>query len=143
MALGIMGLAITALLGLLPQGLEMSKKAGNATAQARIMDTVSARLNNMSFQGIDTVNNQMMYFDDQGIQVDSSRAQMDGAYVVRVVVRDAGVGAKLPGVGAGQPLLRTVVVQIAAAPGGRFNFDDARNNRSFQTVALNVGPFIP
>lgn len=142
MALGIMGLAITALLGLLPHGIEMSRKAGNASAQARIVDTISTRLNNMNFGAIAAQNGVRMMFDDQGVQVDQADAAVSGVYVARVVVNGGGAGAKLPGVATPQPLLQAVTVQVAPTPKFNFNFDGA-NPRTFQSMPLLLGPVIP
>ena len=142
MALGIMGLAITALLGLIPQGIEMSRKAGHASAQARIVDTIATRLGNMPFNSIDAQNGLRMFFDDQGVQVSGREASSGAVYVVEVEVKGLAAGVTLPGVAAPQPLLETVVVRIAATPDLNYKFS-AVNQRTYETVPLIFGPLIP
>jgi uncharacterized protein (TIGR02598 family) len=152
MALGIMGLAITALLGLIPQGIEMSRKAGHASAQARIMDTIATRLANMPWyvnpdvpaplSAIDQQDNQRMLFDDQGVQVQRNSTASPAVYVARVLVHGSGPGPTLPGAANPQPLLRTVEVQIAATPNDKFDFEKA-NPRTYQSMPLMFGPTIP
>jgi uncharacterized protein (TIGR02598 family) len=149
MALGIMGLAITALLGLIPHGIEMSRKAGHASAEARIVDTIATRLSNMPWiagtggaVSIDQQDKKRMLFDDQGVQVESNSDYAPAVYVARVLVRGTGGGPKLPGKDEPQPLLRYVEIQIAATPNTKFDFDRA-GARSYQSMPLILGPFIP
>ncbi len=149
MALGIMGLAITALLGLIPHGIEMSRKAGHASAEARIIDTIATRLGNMPWQSpggggtsVDQQDRKRMLFDDQGVQVESNTDFTPAVYVARVLVKGLTIGPRVPGIVTPQPLLRYVEVQIAPTPDPKFNFDSA-NPRSYQSMPLILGPFIP
>jgi uncharacterized protein (TIGR02598 family) len=51
-AIGIMGLAVTALLGLLPHGMEMAKKAGDEGARARILDSIRSDISHMTYSDV-------------------------------------------------------------------------------------------
>ncbi len=138
-ALGIMGLAITALLGLIPHGVEMSRKAGQASAMARVVDTISSRLNNMPFSSLATGSKQKLFFDDQGVQLDTNAAGTSTAYVVEVEIRPTLV---LPGSTTAQPGIHSAIIRMAATPDVNFTFSDRRQN-TFQTLPLILGPVIP
>ncbi len=146
LALGIMSLAITALLGLLPHGIEMSRKAANASAQSRIMDQLHNRLVNNSFNNLAAMQDQTLHFDDQGEMLDASNDLRDTVYVARIhIASDSGNTkplARLPGSTALQNKLLKFQVQIASTPNTAFDFDSAPQN-SYQSVPLLVGPFVP
>jgi uncharacterized protein (TIGR02598 family) len=137
-ALGIMGLAITALLGLIPHGIEMSRKAGQASAMARIVDTISTRLANMPFSALTPGATQRLVFDDQGVQLEAGKSE-DAVYVVEVQLAAT---TQLPGAVIAQKGLATAIVNIAATSNIAFNFSNARPNR-YTTLPVNIGPFIP
>jgi uncharacterized protein (TIGR02598 family) len=141
LALGIMGLAITALLGLLPHGIQMSKKAADAGAQTRIIDVISAKLSNMPYEDVLNQDNQRLFFDDQGVQLVDQDAQST-IYVARVRVFSGTNGLTLPGATGAEPMLARVVVQVTNVPNLNFNFDTALPG-SFQTVPLLFGPTQP
>lgn len=138
LALGIMSLAITALLGLLPHGLEMSRKAANASAQSRIVDQVQNRLANSSFEGLKALKDQTLHFDDQGELLESDFRT--AVYIVRVVASKSRI--RLPGAGGEEDALRRFIVQIAATPRQDFDFDREPLN-TYQSVPLLLAPIIP
>lgn len=141
LALGIMGLAVTALLGLLPHGIQMSKKAADNSAQSRIVDIVSSKLANMPFSDLLQQDNQRLFFDDQGVQLPDQDAQST-IYVARVRVYGGNNSVILPGGAAAEPLVARVVVQVTNVPNMNFNFDTALPE-SFQTIPLLFGPTNP
>lgn len=136
-ALGIMGLAITALLGLIPHGIEMSRKAGQASAMSRIMDTISSRLANMPFPALVGGATQRLFFDDQGLQLESG--QTDMVYVVEVQINTTSI---LPGVATNQVRMATAQVRIAATSNATFSFAGGRSNR-YKTLPMIIAPLIP
>jgi len=138
LALGIMSLAITALLGLLPHGLEMSRKAANASAQSRIIDQIRNRLSNNSFSSLELMGNQTLFFDDQGELLDKDFEAT--VYVARVVA--SAIRMTLPGVGETEENIVRFQVQIAATPNTAFDFAAAPLN-SYQSVPLLLAPIIP
>ena len=140
LALGIMSLAITALLGLLPHGLEMSRKAANASAQSRIIDQLRNRLANNSFDGLKAMRDQILHFDDQGELLDDDSDLSGSVYIGRVVASNTGI--QLPGGRDNETTLIRFLVQIAATPKSDFNFDKEPVN-SYQSVPLLIAPIIP
>jgi uncharacterized protein (TIGR02598 family) len=138
LALGIMGLAITALLGLLPHGIQMSKKAADASAQSRIIDVISSRLSNLPFDQLQAQDNQRVLFDDQGVQLGLQDSQ-SAIYVARVRVFTGTDSITLPGAGGTESLVARVIVQITNIPNPDFNFDTAPPE-SYQSVPLLFGP---
>lgn len=140
LALGIMSLAITALLGLLPHGLEMSRKAANASAQSRIVDQIQARLTNNSFNALRDLNTQTLRFDDQGELLESGSDMLSAVYIARVVANMKDI--ELPGGDDPEPTLLRFIVQIAATPKADFNFDSEPPN-TYQSVPLLLAPLVP
>lgn len=138
LALGIMGLAITALLGLLPHGIQMSKKAADASAQSRIIDVISSRLSNLPFDQLQSQDNQRVLFDDQGVQLGVQDSQ-SAIYVARVRVFTGTNSVTLPGANGAESLVARVIVQITNIPNPDFNFDTAPPE-SYQSVPLLFGP---
>lgn len=141
LALGIMGLAITALLGLLPHGIQMSKKAADASAQSRIVDVISARLSNLPYDQLQGQDNQRILFDDQGVQLAAQDSQ-SAIYVARVRVHTGNNSITLPGARGPESLVARVIVQITSIPNPDFNFDSAPPE-SYQSVPLLFGPTNP
>lgn len=144
LALGIMGLAITALLGLLPHGIEMSRKAANASASSRIIDTLQARLASNSFKSLLAFTTEVLHFDDQGVILDGTGDLSSTVYIARV----KGGGptsspkASLPGGTAPETTLLRFEIEIAPTPNLNFNFDTAPPN-SYDSTPILIGPMNP
>jgi uncharacterized protein (TIGR02598 family) len=98
LALGIMATLLTAMLGLLPAGLEATHKASQRAVERRILE----RLHLLSVQG-DLEDE--FHFDREGILVSANNE--DRAWVAKI---KAGVPAVLPGAEA--PALRTWQVEL-------------------------------
>lgn len=141
MALGIMGLAITALLGLLPHGIEMSRKAANAAAETRIVDTILGQLKSLPWANLDAANKKELHFDDQGVTVEGNDLDQS-TYFARVLVAAPAVGFVLPGSVTGEMQMRRVQIQIVQTPMLRFNFESAPS-RSYTTVPVVLSPLSP
>lgn len=119
LALAVMGLAVSVLLGLLPHGLDMARKAGVAAGDARITSDILAELSQVKWTDLPQYDNDLFYFDDQGVRQDGT----DGttAYVARVQLPST---SSLPGSTVSMSdNLRRVVIQVAASPNRSFNFD--------------------
>ncbi|MDB6118182.1 MAG: Verru Chthon cassette protein [Verrucomicrobiaceae bacterium] len=142
LALGIMGLAITALLGLLPHGIEMSRKAANAAAETRIVDTLLGQLNSVPFNSLDTLDKHEFHFDDQGVAVDGTQEMAQSTYFVRLLVGSGTGGLILPGATQPEPWMRKIQIQIVQTPLLRFNFEGAPP-RTFSTVPLVLAAAAP
>ncbi len=142
LALGIMGLAITALLGLLPHGIEMSRKAANAAAEARIIDTIVGRLSNVPFASLPAQNNIEMHFDDQGVEVDGTADLLESTFFARVLVPTGTHGLTLPGAAQSETTMRRIQIQIVQTALRRFNFDSAPS-KTFTTVPVVLSSMAP
>ena len=144
LALGIMGLAITALLGLLPQGIEMSRQAANAAAISRIVDTVVGQLSMVPFSDLQNQEGgQPLRFDDQGVLVTGTEDEDQSTFLVRIRSSNASGGAmQLPGAVTNQVTMRKVLIQIVQTPLRTFDFDGAQLKapRSFYTVPVVFAP---
>ena len=145
LALGIMALAITALLGLVPHGLEMSRKAANAASETRIVDTILGQLSNIPFNNVKDQDKMELHFDDQVEEVDDTVDANQSTYIARVLVANppgGPTGFTLPGSPAGQAEMWRVQVQIVQSPLRHFNFD-AAPPKSFTTVPVVLAPLAP
>ncbi|HCN78609.1 MAG TPA: hypothetical protein DIT13_15620 [Verrucomicrobiales bacterium] len=127
LAVGIMALGVVTILGLLPHGLEMSRKTANEMAEARIIEHIVGELQNTNWSILDTYGKKVRYFDDQGLELVSIASAQDRfalSYVARVEIPQADV--RLPTNNASlQPSnhLRRVTIRLVAAPLPDFNFD--------------------
>ena len=142
LALGIMGLAITALLGLLPHGLEMSRKAANSAAEARIIDTIVGKLSNIPFTSLPAQNNLEMHFDDQGVEVDGTADLLESTFYARVLVPSGAAGLTLPGAAVKETTMRRIQIQIVQTALRRFNFDSAPS-KTYTTVPVVLSSMAP
>ncbi|MBL9146337.1 MAG: Verru_Chthon cassette protein B [Verrucomicrobiaceae bacterium] len=142
LALGIMGLAITALLGLLPHGIEMSRKAANVSAMSRIVDSIQSRLLMNSFVALKNLGSTTLHFDDQGAILEDGGDLTMSSYVVRVRPARGTALATLPGAAQNEETLLCFAVDIAATANPNFNFENAVKN-SFDSIPLHIAPLVP
>jgi uncharacterized protein (TIGR02598 family) len=122
-AIGIMALAVTALLGLLPQGIEMTRQAGNENAYARILSSVRAEINKVAFRDLAQLELKRLTFDEQGVRIfQAGGAGTPVAYVAEVDFNGRGNNPiALPG-GGPEVAIENFSVRIAASPLQDFNF---------------------
>jgi len=123
LAVAIAALAIITLLGLLPQGLEMSRKTALMTNNSNILEQVTRDLENARFSMLPT---QILtkYFSDQGAEL--KQGSKDIVYVVQIDP-DLQFPASLPRSEAKQLYLKRFIIRIAASSNPDFKFED--NNR--------------
>jgi uncharacterized protein (TIGR02598 family) len=136
LALGILGLAITALLGLLPHGIEMTRRAANISAVSRITSSISSELSLIYFGSLRSIGRTRLLYDDQGSKNLSAEFI---SYVAEVTVVTA--GAQLPGDATPQQRIVPVQIRVAATPNRDFDFERAPAN-SYQTIPVLLGPSI-
>lgn len=126
LATGIMALGVVTILGLLPHGLEMSRKTANEQAETRIVDQIVGEFQSTDWGSLDATPVQTRYFDDQGLEITLDNQDFDVLlnYVVQVNIPDMDV--QLPtnedAQGANQNL-RRVIVKMISAPLRNFNFE--------------------
>lgn len=128
LAMAVMSLAITVLLGLLPHGLEMSRKAGVSAGEARVTNDVLAELSRLEWTTLPTYDKRLFFYDDQGVRVENSEPV---AYVARALVP---TGMKLPGSNSDSDALRRVVIQIVSTSNRNFKFGDGKLASSYTSI---------
>jgi len=132
LAVAIAALAIITLLGLMPQGLEMSRKTGILTINSNIIEQIIRDLENTQFnllpaQGTGTPagggnplpEKSRRYFNDQGQEV-----QQQSGQVTFVAEIDFSRPASLPKTERTQPYLRRVIIRVATSANPDFQFGD-------------------
>lgn len=130
LAMAVMSLAVTVLLGLLPHGLEMSRKAGVSAGEARITTEILGELSQVDWTALATYDNKKFYFDDQGVRLSES-AGLEIAYVARVQLP---VPMNLPGASVPSDNLRRVVLDIASTPNTKFEFKDGQTFATYTSI---------
>ncbi len=130
LALAVMGLAVTVLLGLLPQGMEMSRKAGVASGEARVTTNILAELSQSDWADLAAKDESIMYFDDQGVRLKDGTDTESSllAYVARINIPAV---TSVPGSNDGSTNLKRVHIDIASTGNKDFDFD--REGASFST----------
>lgn len=127
LAVAIAALAIITLLGLLPQGLEMSRKTSQLTTNSNILDQVIRNYENMQFSSLPT-SKTLKYYTDQGLEVTASSNEI--SYVVQI---DPQQPASLPKTETDEPYLRRLVIKVATTSSSSFNFDSPDTKLSYVT----------
>lgn len=132
LAMAVMSLAVTVLLGLLPHGLEMSRKAGISAGEARISGDLIGELSQAGWTALSRYDRNRFYFDDQGVRLAENQSEMV-AYVARVTLPGL---LRLPsgsGAGVQNADLQRVTIDIASTGNRDYDFDD--QNASYSTYA--------
>jgi len=122
LSVAIAALAIITLLGLLPQGLDMSRKTGMLAFNSNIFDHIIRDIENTKWSAMPVGKNKK-YFNEQGVEVPS-----DSKQIVFVAEVDLQQQAPLPQTEALQNYLNRVVVRIANT--GNVNFTFGKNNKA-------------
>ncbi len=130
-ATGITAVAMTTLLGLIPQGLSNLREAGELSAHSRIARHIFGTLSQESWQdtsGADTLaqrhDRRRYYFNDQAAVIESDRPdKLEVTYVAEVLVPEQNV--TLPAASTTDPFLRRVTVRVATVPDTEFDFERA------------------
>lgn len=148
MAVGIMALGVVTILGLLPHGLEMSRKTANEQAETRIVDLIVGELQSADWATLNLNPQQVRYFDDQGLELVPGNVAADDfdillSYVVQVNIPPLDV--RLPnndGNMTPNQNLRRVMIKMIAAPLRDFNFDAPSSTipiKVFTQLVANTG----
>jgi uncharacterized protein (TIGR02598 family) len=128
LAVAIAALAIITLLGLLPQGLEMSRKTGLITNYSNIIEQIARDLDNARFTTLPT-SQQRKYFNDQGTELSA-----DSEEIVFVAEIDPRQPATLPKSEANQPYLRRFIIKVTNSSNRDFEFGET-NQMSYSTFS--------
>ncbi len=146
-ATGITAVAMTTLLGLIPQGLSQLREAGELSAHGRICRHIFGSLADAEWRGAaggDAFRQQhdrrRFYFNDQGSLIEEENpGEREVAYVAELLAPDPNVS--LPAASKTEPYLRRVTVRVAAVPDSAFDFDRAPRlaYRSQSTLIARTG----
>ncbi|MGB8354705.1 MAG: Verru_Chthon cassette protein B [Chthoniobacteraceae bacterium] len=127
MAIGIIAFAFIPLVGLLPVGLDMSRRAIDTTVQSQIVQQLSTEAQQSDFSTLSTLASNSTttpyYFDDQGSKATNSANQIYEA-VYSVALNSGTVSTALPGQVTTQKLA-TVTICVLNQKSGRTNFTQA------------------
>lgn len=111
MSLGIVAFAFTALLGMLPLGLNMFRDAVETSVTSRIFERVSGDVQQSDFDTLTAGGLPLRYFDDQGNELPG---QAGSLYWARASVH---TDPELPG-SSGNSELTRVLIEVAHNPSG-------------------------
>ncbi len=148
LATAIAALALTTLLGLVPQGLGNLRAAGETSAQHRICRQLFGVLAQEDWRGAGGVDSlaqrfdrRRFYFDDQAVLIEAGKPDAKSiAHVAELLV--PAPDTTLPGAPAADPYLRRVVARIVSLPQPDFDFDKAEPStfQIYATQLANTGP---
>lgn len=132
LAVAIAALAIITLLGLLPQGLDMSRKTALLTNNSNIMEQIVRDLENSQFSLVKSLkgsaDGERYYFNDQGLKVSDTSPNI--SFVALVTIENT---APLPRSSEIPDYLCRVVVKVASTSDAKYKFDSTRNGLGFST----------
>ena len=140
LAVGIAALGIITVLGLIPHGLEISRKTGNEMASHRIASVLFAeyQAGDWSNLGSGTFT-ETRYFDSDGVEILTSSSNFEGrlAYVAEATIPSQGeaLPSNAGGSSAQSPYLRRVIVQVANTADKSFNFPSVGSSSSSGSAA--------
>jgi uncharacterized protein (TIGR02598 family) len=117
LAVAIAALAIITLLGLLPQGLEMSRKTALLNTNSSILEQIIRNLENMKWSDIPTTGVTNKYYTDQGLEVASDSKEI--SFVAEI---DYSKQATLPLTETDEPYLYRVIIRVASSSSPSFKF---------------------
>jgi uncharacterized protein (TIGR02598 family) len=135
MAVAIAALGIISLMGLMPQGLETSRKTGNLTAESRIMQSIVSDLESSDWTLLSGVDNSTRTFDEQGVRL-SSADTAQTAYIAKINFGPSYVPGSITTTGTGEPYMQRLIVKIASSNNPAYNFPSSDSGRYKTTSFL-------
>ncbi len=141
-AVGIAALGLVALLGLMPQGLEMARKTGELTAHRQIVEQITRDLEQTSWPDLTTMsgltNGNVKAFSEQGIEVQLGAANTSYIANVRIFALTAQLPQGKGGAPRNEYFLRKIVTRIATTTNISYDFDDPTNKPNYSTFHTYV-----
>jgi len=128
LAVAIAALAIITFLGLLPQGLEISRKTSQLTLHSNVLEQIIRDLDNASWETLPTSTDVRRYFDDQGVEVTA-----DSERLTLVAKMDFSQPTTLPVSSTAQKFLRRVLINVATTGNATFSFDPGQKNFTYSS----------
>lgn len=147
LAVGITGLGLIALLGLMPQGLNMARESGNIMVELRIVQQLAGELRGtdwkqlVQYGTLDNTSGNRCY-DDQAIEV-KSEDPTNGtriSYVARVDF--SSFAPRVPGATDDETSLRRVKIHVANVvnPGFTFSEDESHRFKTYSVLIPQTSP---
>ncbi len=139
-AVAIAALGLISIIGLLPQGLELSRRTAGISAETRLLQQVAGEIQAENWNDmlknypVGTTPNR--FYDDQGLETSNENA-LKVAYVARIEVPNPNVVMPGSANSDAHPYLRRLVVKVAYRGDLKFNFEDA-NSQHFQVHNLLI-----
>ena len=126
LAVAIAAVAMITFLGLLPMGLETSRKTSTRIANANMLEQVVQNLDGLLWSALPDKNaTKRLYFNEEGTQVPSSSADM--TYLVEVEYKGP---ASLPQNSGTQTYLQRALIRIANTNSAGFQFPSSNGATS-------------
>lgn len=164
-AMAIAAVALVTLIGILPQGMDTMREAGDMAIEARIHQQILSEMQMAEFEKLDDYDGMEFFYDDQGEEIGDSRGGGDSGakgsfnhiYSARATVPQISGGSAPDSVGGGSfdgvsfdqnnevnERLRMVIIEVAAVGGRGANFDWSEEaNRpliaTYQTLVADMG----
>lgn len=164
-AMAIASVALVTLVGLLPQGMDTMREAGDMAIEARIHQQLLGEIQMADFDRLDSYDGVEVYYDIQGEELGSTapggsasaKGSFDHIYSARISVPsqsggqvpksvggDTFTGVSFDGNSNVNERLRVVIMEVAAVGGRAASFDwDDDANRSmistYQTFVVDMG----
>lgn len=164
-AMAIAAIAVVTLLGLVPQGMNTMRDAGDEAIMARIHQQVLNELQVADFDALDTYHDMEIFFDAQGEELGDNKGSGGGVGVkgsfehifsARIAVLKSGQsvpesvgsatfsGFSFDNGDTQSTLLRPVVIEVAAVSGLGASFDWSKEEhqsmiRTYQTSVVKMG----
>lgn len=142
LAVGITGLGLIALLGLMPQGLNMARESGNIMVELRIVHQLAGELRETDWIELaqnDTMENSSgnRCYDDQAIEVKSedTKGVLRISYVAKVDFSP--LAPRVPGADDDETSLRRVKIHVANVVDPGFSFNENESHR-FKTYTVLI-----
>lgn len=163
--MAIAAVALVTLIGMIPQGMDTMREAGDMAIEARIHQQILSEIQMADFDRLDDYDGVEFYYDDQGEELGDSRGgggsdakgSFEHIYSARATVPGQAGGSMPPSVGGGSfsgvsfdqnnetnERLRVVVIEVAAV-GGRaadFDWNDSTNRpliATYQAMVADMG----
>jgi uncharacterized protein (TIGR02598 family) len=132
LAMGIAALGLIAILGLMPQGMEMSRKTAELSVHRQINEHIMNNLSQRKWSDLIADSNaNTTFYDDQGLEVERSSPLQ--AIEAEATATNLTSASALPGGSATEPYLVKVVVKIATTTKPSFDFGP-QNRRNYVTT---------
>jgi uncharacterized protein (TIGR02598 family) len=132
-AVAIAALGIVSVMGLMPQGLETSRKIGNLAAQTRIMQNIIGDLESTDWSLLDNyvTTSPNRSYDDQGVLLSSAGTDSRlTSYVAHIEFENPGsILPESAGGGTSEPYLRRLNVKIANTSSTTYDFGTGNASR--------------